>query len=36
MAFKIEWFNIKMCKTINVNEYLIDNVKYNDEIVLGC
>ena len=24
-----------MCKTIKVNKYLINNIKYNDEIVLG-
>ena len=29
-------FNIKMCKTIKVNIYLINNVKYGDKIVLGC
>lgn len=34
--FEIVQFNIKMCKTIKVNRYLINNVKYNDKIVLGC
>lgn len=28
-------FNIKMCKTIKVNVYLINNIKYSDKIVLG-
>lgn len=35
MAFKGIQFNIKMCKTIKVNIYLINNVKYSDKIVLG-